>query len=318
MNALAWLFWNDAEVRPRALWRILLHLALFALVLIMGGMLGWAVSPTPLLEWAVQTGILVVLIATIWAACAMFDRRPLRDLGLWAGRTWWADLAAGLVLGAVLTGAVLGVMAVAGWVTLRAEPVRSDAIGPFPFALLLMLVNFVFVGVGEELLFRGYWLKNLAEGLCGRAFGPRAALVLASALVAALFAAAHANHAGTSWRSLLNTFLAGLLLALPLICTGRLALSIGFHTSWNVFLGTVFGLAVSGNGKQVSLMTATTTGPAIWTGGDYGPEGGLVVTGALLLGMVLVAAWLRLRPHGGQLGLHDTLAHPPAGIERKD
>ena len=306
---VAWLFWNDAESRPRALWRILLHLALFALALIAFGMLGWVVPPTPLLEWLANTGILVVLIVTIGAACWWFDRRALRDLGLWTTRAWWADLGAGLVLGSGLTAAIVGVMLAAGWLELRPEPVRSSTIGPLPIALALMLTNFVLVGLGEELLFRGYWLRNLAEGLCGRRVGPRPALLLATLLVSALFAAAHANHPHTSWRSVLNTFLAGTLLALPLLCTGRLALSIGFHIAWNVLLGTVFGLTVSGNGKQVSLMTATPIGPPLWTGGAYGPEGGLLVTGALLIGFLLVVLWLRLRY--GPLALRESLTRAP-------
>ena len=70
--------------------------------------------------------------------------------------------------------------------------------------------------------------------------------------------------------------LLGAMLGVGLVYTGRLALPIGFHIAWNFFQGGVFGFPVSGGDQQVALLTVDDRGPALWTGGAYGPEGGLL------------------------------------------
>ena len=50
-------------------------------------------------------------------------------------------------------------------------------------------------------------------------------------------------------------------------------------------------------------------GPVIWTGGSFGPEGGLSVFIAILLGLVLVSGWLRVRAQMPRLEL--SLADAP-------
>ena len=49
------------------------------------------------------------------------------------------------------------------------------------------------------------------------------------------------------------------------------------------------GLPVSGLTIPVSVFAAHVQGPVWLTGGDYGPEGGLLATGAILLGVVYVS-----------------------------
>ena len=80
--------------------------------------------------------------------------------------------------------------------------------------------------------------------------------------------------------------------------TGTLWLAVGMHTGWNFFLGTVFGFPVSGIVERSVFLTES-DGPALLTGGDFGPEGGLLAAVVLLLGtaaLYLPACRLRLRP----------------------
>ena len=51
---------------------------------------------------------------------------------------------------------------------------------------------------------------------------------------------------------------------------------------WNYAQGPLFGFPVSGLGFG-TIMKTTVTGPALWTGGAFGPEGGLLVTLALVV-----------------------------------
>ena len=76
--------------------------------------------------------------------------------------------------------------------------------------------------------------------------------------------------------------------------TGQLWLSIGLHIGWNFFEGVVFGFPVSGL-DIYRLIRHQIQGPEIWTGGAFGPEAGLIVLPALVIGAVLIYLYTRNR-----------------------
>ena len=137
----------------------------------------------------------------------------------------------------------------------------------------------------------------------------RGAVLLAAAATSLLFGLLHLLNPGASLLAVVNLTLLGLLFALPMIVTGRLSLSIGLHMGWNIFQNNVFGLPNGGKPSNTSLLVTQDVGPAIWTGGSFGPEGGLSAFIAVLLGFVLVAGWLRMRKQMPRLEL--SLADPP-------
>lgn len=306
MKRLAFWFCNPDERRPRALWRLLLQSALLMLALYTLAPLGALLPETPLVIWTRKVGFHVVVILTIWVACRALDNRRFADLGFSLDRAWWSDLVCGLVLGGILMAAVFFLAVAAGWVELHARPVQSGAISRFPLALFLLFVSYLAVGLGEEVFFRGYLLRNLAEGLNLRWIGARGALMLSMLGTSVIFAGLHSHHAHSTLLSWMNTFIGGLLLAVGFACGGRLGLPIGFHLTWNFFQEGVCGFAVSGNEIRAALVTIDDHGPPLWTGGSYGPEGGLLGTAAFLVGIVLTLTWNRLRY--GPLGLKTTLA----------
>jgi membrane protease YdiL (CAAX protease family) len=297
VSRLTAVFWNRDECRLRALWRLLLQLLLLLLALLVCGSIGLMLPPSAWLDWVGRVGVFAIALLTVWAACRVLDLRPFGDLGWRVDRAWWSDLAAGLVLGALLmTGVFLAALA-AGWIESRTVPVRSAAFHPLSLALALLFVGYVAAGLGEEVFFRGYHLRNLAEGLNCRWIPTRAALWLSALLTAVVFATAHFHRENASLLSCANTMLGGALLAVMVIHTGRLALAVGFHITWNFFQGGVYGFPVSGDEFHVALLTTKDVGPALWTGGAYGPEGGLLGTTALIAGVVLSLVWIRAR-HG--------------------
>lgn len=313
------LLWNDAERRPRALLRVVLLVVVTAL-LAAGTSLGASVGVGPVRAWlaaavgeaAATAASAVVGIAltggtvslAVLIAGRYIDRRRLRDFGLRIDWDWWLDCGFGLALGAGLMTLLVLVGLGAGWVRI------TDTVRPrsgFAVRFLGLVVAFVVVGVYEELLLRGYLLTNAAEGLVHR-LGDRGAVVGATLLSSLVFGLAHATNPNATLLSTGAIVVAGVMLAAGYVLTGELAVPIGLHTTWNLFQGGVYGFPVSGLGVGASLVVVEETGPDLVTGGDFGPEAGLLGLGAMVVGTVAIAGWSRWRT--GDLRLDPRVTTP--------
>ncbi|WP_235401382.1 CPBP family intramembrane glutamic endopeptidase [Rubrobacter aplysinae] len=314
---------ENGRRRPRALWRILAQLVLFLvasafltapLVLVfaaMGAPGGGSPQPSGggLLLISSVASLLAALLA-VWAAGRFLDRRRLRDYGLRLNRGWWLDLGFGLALGAALMTAIFLIELGMGWVSVTGGFATGSPGGaPFWLAILGPVATFVCVGVYEELLTRGYQLKNISEGL-GGVIGPRTAILTAWILTSSVFGLLHLPNPNSTLLSTVNIALAGLMLGAGYILGGSLAIPIGLHITWNFFQAGVFGFPVSGlDSGRASFLAVEQGGPEAWTGGPFGPEAGLLTVFATLLGVLLISLWMRLR--NGKVGLHLPLAARP-------
>jgi hypothetical protein len=301
------LFGNRAEGRPRAGWRLLLAVVVFLLAgiaavvgaetLLIG--LGWpslatgAFSP-PVLA---TTGItqLIAFGAATWLLAVGVDRRTIPDLGLRLSRRWWADLGFGLALGAGLQTGIFAVGLAAGWVEITGFATTDAPGASFVGWLALAAVGYLAVGIYEELLFRGYFLTNLAEGLAR--FDRRVAVGIAVLATSAVFSVLHGTNPNATATSVVSLTLAGIFLAVGFVYTGSLAIPIGIHITWNFFQGAVWGFPVSGVDTGVTIVATELTGPTVLTGGAFGPEAGLLGTAAKLVGVAAILAWVSRR-HG--------------------
>jgi hypothetical protein len=128
-----------------------------------------------------------------------------------------------------------------------------------------------------------------------------------------MFGLLHGASPGSTWLAIANLTLLGALFALPMIVTGRLAASIGLHWGWNVTMNNLFGLPNGGRLSRATVTTLQDAGPDVWTGGAFGPEGGLVGTAAIAAGFGIVGLWLRRR---GPVRIDAALADPPSTAPR--
>ena len=273
--------WNDAERRLRAAWRV----AGFGLLLVWFNIAGIAAGlrlhPSEIargsgavLSFSLALVAMVTLAAII--AVRLIDRRPVRQLGIVPGPGFWGDLAFGFGLGALLTTVDFGVESFAGWVRV-VDVGRNRTPGePFPVAFAQMTAAFLCVGFYKELLNRGYVLRTLAQGFVGRRIKPTQALILAVLLSSALFGLGHIGNPHATLVSSLNIAVAGVVLSLPYVLTGSLATSIGLHWAWNLFEGVVYGFPASGIVAPTAALVVKQSGPPLWTGGEFGPEAGLL------------------------------------------
>src|SRR5690606_35760065 len=88
-----------------------------------------------------------------------------------------------------------------------------------------------------------------------------------------------------------NIFLAGVMLALAYLRTRSLWFATALHAGWNWTMATLFAFPVSGLTMiDTPLYDAVERGTDWWTGGEFGPEAGVVGTLVLAAGI-----WVLLR-----------------------
>ncbi len=323
------LFRNNSEKRLRAFWRILLQCTLYSylstVLVVVSGLVFLGVSEgmvfaddtgvqraaSPALFMSRYVASLVAVLASVWLAGRFLDRRPFSGFGLRPDRAWWPDLCFGLALGALLMTAVFFLELAAGWITITGAFETVGEGSSFALSILFVLVAFACVGFYEELLSRGYQLQNMAEGLNVPSLGPKGAILVAWALSSVVFGLLHLRNPGASLASTGNIAFAGLLLGAGYVLTGRLAIPIGLHITWNFFQGNVFGFPVSGiKPIGATFVSIEQGGPASLTGGAFGPEAGLLGTAAMVVGSLLIWLWVRARH--GKANIQASIADPPA------
>jgi membrane protease YdiL (CAAX protease family) len=144
--------------------------------------------------------------------------------------------------------------------------------------LLATLALLLPAALNEELIFRGFPLQILIDGL-----GEWPGIIAMSTL----FGAMHMSNQNWSALGILNTIIAGVLLSVAFVRTRSLWTSYAIHVGWNVGLGYVLGFALSGS-ELPSLWTTTVNGSKTVLGGNYGPEGGLLATFIFTASAVIV------------------------------
>jgi membrane protease YdiL (CAAX protease family) len=301
-------FWNKLERRIRAGWRMVIQLVLFMGILVLFVFIddffteGW---PRTIIgegdSILLPLEMFLATLISVWIAGRFLDRRPLVDFGLRFNRSWWSDLGAGFMIGAsVITGIYL-TMKVAGWVEITGMTesyyVGMSFVANFIIVFLVILV----MAANEELNGRGYWIRNISEGMSFGTSSRKRGVVYAVGFSSLLFGLAHVVEHATIL-STLNLVLGGAAYALVFVWTGQLALPLGFHVGWNFVQGCVFGFNVSGVPFGTTLLAVQQKGQELWTGGaEFGPEAGLLGVGGHLAGLLIMAAWIKMRQ--GSIGI---------------
>lgn len=255
---------------------IVLRVGVFALI----GIIGYYIFP--LLISFVGSLFVIAALSTFAAASVanaivlrIYERAQLADIGLGWTAASRRNLALG-VLGGLGAGLAVLVIPVAFRVA-DLQPVPGQSL-KWPSLLLVSLV-LLFGAVGEEMLFRGYAFQILVK-----AIGPFATILP----MGVLFGLAHSSNLNFTWIALFNTILWGIILGYAFVVSGDLWLPIGLHFGWNWIL-PLLGANLSGFTMEVTGLSIHWKIGQLWSGGEYGPEGGLLTTA------VIVALFFYLR-----------------------
>lgn len=225
-------------------------------------------------------------VATVVFMVLVVDRRPLLPPAVHP-RAAAAAVGWGLMLGFILSSAVALFIAAAAGRHLRLESFRTaDADQAVFLAGVTVIAAFV-----EELLFRGYLFRIIRERLgAGRTIF----------LTAFAFSAVHVTNPGSGMLAWVNILLMGVVLGQLRELSGGLGMPFGLHLGWNLALGMLFGVPVSGldlpSAFRISLEDVT----PVLGGGAFGPEASAVLT--VLLAVVVFLLARRLLPAAGDGG----------------
>jgi membrane protease YdiL (CAAX protease family) len=287
----------------RAGWRVLMFLALFAILLggfvliRAGGRQGFLekyrnqshITITPLLLGGSEA---ITLLFLCGAALIMgkLEHRKFSEYGLplrnAMGKDFWLGSFSGFlaISGTLLTIFLLHGFRITG-LALHGTAIVSSLAG--------WAIAFFLVGLVEEFLFRGYIQYTLASGI---GFWP-AAFVMSSLFGLGHFFNSNEDAAGSE-----AVVLFGLLLCLFLRRTGNLWCAVGFHLGYD--WGQMFyGVPDSGMVPYHNLFSSTLGGPRWLTGGMVGPEASFLTPLALLVVAVVFSRHhreIRYRSQGPQ------------------
>jgi uncharacterized protein len=220
----------------------------------------------------------IAITTSVFLARKFLDKQPIESLGLKLTIQALFDVLAGIGIAFLQMGLIFVLMLGIGWLTFEGFAWEYDPVNVIITNVITFLIMFIFVGWNEELLSRGYHLQTIASGLN---------LFWGVVVSSAVFGLLHLGNPNATWVSAAGIFFAGVFLAYGYIRTKQLWLPIGLHIGWNFFEGVGFGFPVSGL-DIYALTRITVHGPELWTGGAFGPEAGLIVLPALLLGAFLI------------------------------
>ena len=236
-------------------------------------------EPIPAYSWVMLAAVFVAMVITL----RVVDQASWESVGL--GGAFWKPrpLLLGWLLGSIVITITALLLAFGGYLRFDAVPVPviDGTSVPFysawlatAFRLLILLAP---AALWEELVFRGY-LWKVGEDAGGEM------VALWSTSVA--FGLIHLFNPNAGIRTTILVVLAGL-------CLGLLRMRIGLpaawlaHLAWNWVMAAVLHVPVSGIGFETPGYRAEVGGPSWLTGGDWGPEGGMmaavVLTGALMI-----------------------------------
>lgn len=146
----------------------------------------------------------------------------------------------------------------------------------FDNRILLYAVIFFLIAVSEETMSRGFIFTNLYN---------QSNKYLSIIISSLIFSLMHVFNSSFNWIAMLNIVLIGVLLCQLYLKRMNLSIPIGFHFSWNLLQGPVFGFSVSGLTTQGILKIESSSGSKFPFEG-FGLEGSLIAT--LIISLFIV------------------------------
>jgi len=274
-------------------------------------------------------GLFALLVAA--ALVGLIEGRRILAYNL-AGRRRPQHFFFGLAAGFLALSALVGALAACGWLQFGAVALSGSAI--FRFALLwgcvfLLVALFeegMFRCYGLFTLTRGinfWWALSILAVTCAylavfvrgtaswgvyaaallgffpclilhQKADPRSGFWCAAWVTSALFGYVHVDNPNEAWIGIFAAAFIGFVFCVSVRVTGSAWWAIGCHAAWDWGETFFYGTADSGLTPHGCFLTSHPAGNPLWSGGSVGPEGSVLVLGAILFLLVLVLIYGRL------------------------
>ncbi len=224
--------------------------------------------------WVVLLSLFVTVATTLSCIiyCRKIERRSLASMGF-RKQGWFVRYLKGYAIGTIM----LLLCALILWLMGDLDFAFAEEISVF--YLLTFFVGFVIQGMSEEVLVRGYFMVSLNNS-CHTA--------IAVGISSVAFAIMHLANPGITLLALLNLTLFGVFMAVYVLRTDDLLGACAIHSAWNFAQGNLVGIRVSGMAHLPTVAVMNPIGKeSLFHGGDFGLEGGLIVTFVTLAAIVL-------------------------------
>ena len=240
----------------------------------------------PWIELLMNGGGVVGAIISSLLVWRYINKKKIVTLGLELNSLNMKDFVFGLFLGGASMTLIFIILLLTGQLSLKVSLLAPD----FSIYSLTFLILFIAVGFSEEIFFRGYIMKTMEDR-----HNSKWLLYVMSALIFSLF---HGMNPNVSVFGLINIGLVGLLFSYMYDATKSLWMPIGYHITWNYFQGNVFGFPVSGTDPHGLYQITTESSVKLLTGGNFGPEGGILATLFIIVGVFATNIYCKKRGSG--------------------
>ena len=218
--------------------------------------------------------MLIVMTLMLFLFMKYIDKQPFFHIGLQTnGRL--KEFNYGIAVGFLIMASAYLFLYFTGEITFEGYILNYEKI-------LLSIVLFAGISLFEEIIFRGYLLKNLLES-----FNPLVALFISSIL----FSLIHGSNPNVTTIGLINIFLAGFFLGVSYVFTKNLWFPVALHFSWN-FFQSMFGFRVSGL-DSYSIIEFSIIENNLLNGGEFGFESSILSIGILIIGTYLIFKYFK-------------------------
>ncbi|MDP5044890.1 MAG: CPBP family intramembrane metalloprotease [Leeuwenhoekiella sp.] len=215
-------------------------------------------------------------LLALWIFMKYVDKKPFVALGF-SLKNRRRELLAGFLLGALIMAFAFGFLTVLDEIIFKSIDFnRRDA--------LVSILLFAVVAVAEEVVLRGYVLRNFMLS-----FNKYIALIVSSVL----FAVMHGLNPNFDDMAFINLFLAGVLLGISYVYTRNLWFPIGLHFSWNLFQ-SYFGFNVSGQ-DFYSIVKFDIQDANLLNGGAFGFEGSILAVCIQIIAIAFIYKYYKSR-----------------------
>jgi uncharacterized protein len=272
------------------------------------------------------------LIGAAWIVALIEHRNP-SDFYL-SGPRRATNFFSGIAAGFLALSLLLGGLWSGGWLHFGPVSLSGGAIAKYAalWAITFLLVGLVEEGMFrcylQFTLARGinfWWAIGIQAVLCTyllmRVKGTAAWGVYAMALIgllpclmlhlkrvpysnfwqaawvtSTLFGFIHVGNNGENWIGIFAAAAIGFVFCVSVWLTGSAWWAIGCHAGWDWGETYFYGTADSGMVAQGHYLSTSPFGNAFWSGGTNGPEGSILVLGAILLLLLALLMIYRRRP----------------------